>query len=144
MFSKTSGSQEWRYFILSTWRVATLFRFDHIWSKVTRTGRMRHAILRLDKPPDLLREGTLSALRSQHPDWATDCPYPTRGKNMPLINLVITLIVVGVLLWLINRYIPMASSIKSILNVVVVLVVVVWLLQAVGLWAGISSFRVGR
>lgn len=63
---------------------------------------------------------------------------------MPLINLVITLIVVGVLLWLINRYIPMASSIKSILNVVVVLVVVVWLLQTLGLWSGISSFRVGR
>ena len=63
---------------------------------------------------------------------------------MPLVNLVVTLIVVGVALWLINRYIPMASSIKSILNIVVVLVVVVWLLQAVGLWNGISSFRVGR
>jgi undecaprenyl pyrophosphate phosphatase UppP len=63
---------------------------------------------------------------------------------MPLVNLVIALIVVGVALWLINRYIPMASSIKSILNVVVVVVVVVWVLQAVGLWGGISTFRVGR
>lgn len=63
---------------------------------------------------------------------------------MPLINIVIALIVIGVLLYLINRYIPMASSIKSILNVVIVVVVVVWLLQAFGLWAGISSFRVGR
>jgi hypothetical protein len=70
--------------------------------------------------------------------------HPAGVKNVPLVNLVVTLIVVGVALWLINRFIPMASSIKSILNVVVVLVVVVWLLQAVGLWSGISSFRVGR
>jgi hypothetical protein len=63
---------------------------------------------------------------------------------MPLINLVIALVIVGVALYLINRYIPMASSIKSILNVVVVVAVAVWVLQAVGLWAGISSYRVGR
>ena len=63
---------------------------------------------------------------------------------MPLINVVVALIVVGMLLWLVNRYIPMASSIKSILNVVVVVAVVVWVLQAVGLWSGISTFRVGR
>jgi len=63
---------------------------------------------------------------------------------MPLINIVVTLIVVGVLLALINRYIPMASSIKSILNVVVAVVVAVWMLQAFGLWGGLSSFRVGR
>jgi undecaprenyl pyrophosphate phosphatase UppP len=64
--------------------------------------------------------------------------------NMPLINIVIALVIVGVALYLINRYIPMASSIKSILNVVVVVAVAVWVLQAVGLWGGISSFRVGR
>ncbi|HSM77174.1 MAG TPA: Thivi_2564 family membrane protein [Bryobacteraceae bacterium] len=63
---------------------------------------------------------------------------------MPLVNLVLVLIIVGVALWLINRYIPMASSIKSILNIVVVIVVAVWVLQAVGLWSGISNFRVGR
>ena len=63
---------------------------------------------------------------------------------MPLINLVVVLVVVGVVLYLINRYIPMASSIKSILNVVVVVVVIIWVLQAVGLWAGVSNFRVGR
>jgi hypothetical protein len=63
---------------------------------------------------------------------------------MPLVNLVFTLIVVGMALWLINRFIPMASSIKSILNVVVVVFVAIWVLQAVGLWAGISSFRVGK
>ena len=62
---------------------------------------------------------------------------------MPLVNLVLVLVVVGVVLYLINRYIPMASSIKSILNVVVVVVVVIWVLQAVGLWRGISNIRVG-
>jgi predicted membrane protein len=62
---------------------------------------------------------------------------------MPLLNLVIALIVVGVALYLINRYIPMASSIKSILNVVVVVSVCVWVLQATGLWGGMAGFRVG-
>jgi hypothetical protein len=63
---------------------------------------------------------------------------------MPLLNLVVVLIVVGVALYLINRYIPMASSIKTILNVVVVIGVCVWLLQAVGLWASVSTFRLTR
>jgi hypothetical protein len=65
-------------------------------------------------------------------------------KKMPLINLVLALIVVGVALWLINRFIPMASSIKTILNVVVVVAVGVWVLQAAGLWGSVTSFRVGR
>jgi len=60
---------------------------------------------------------------------------------MPLLNLVVVLIIVGVALYLINRYIPMASSIKTILNVVVVVAVCVWLLQAVGLWGNVTSFR---
>jgi len=63
---------------------------------------------------------------------------------MPLINLVVTLIFVGVALWLINNYIPMASSIKTILNAVVVVAVVVWVLQATGLWGSVTSFRVSR
>ncbi|QOY86434.1 Thivi_2564 family membrane protein [Paludibaculum fermentans] len=63
---------------------------------------------------------------------------------MPLLNLVIVLIVVGVGLYLINRYIPMASSIKTILNVLVVVCVCVWLLQAVGLWTNVSNYRVTR
>lgn len=62
---------------------------------------------------------------------------------MPLINIVVALVIVGVGLYLINRYIPMASSIKSILNAVVVIAVLVWLLQVLGLWTGISGFRVG-
>jgi predicted membrane protein len=63
---------------------------------------------------------------------------------MPLMNIVIALIVVGVGLWLINRYIPMASSIKTILNVVVVVAVCVWVLQVVGLWGQFSTFRITR
>ena len=60
---------------------------------------------------------------------------------MPLVNIVIALIVVGVLLWLINTFIPMASSIKTILNVVVVVSVVIWVLQAVGLWSRVTSYK---
>lgn len=63
---------------------------------------------------------------------------------MPLIQVVIALIVVGVLLWLINRYIPMQSSIKSILNGVVVIAVVVWLLKVFGLWSSIANMHVGK
>jgi len=56
----------------------------------------------------------------------------------PLITVIITLVVVGLILWLINRYIPMASSIKSILNIVVVIVVIIWLLKVFGIWGGSS------
>ncbi|MEO6910698.1 MAG: Thivi_2564 family membrane protein [Edaphobacter sp.] len=63
---------------------------------------------------------------------------------MPLMQVVITLIVVGVLLWLVNRFIPMQSSIKSILNGVVVVVVVLWLLNVFGLFHSLSNIRVGR
>ena len=63
---------------------------------------------------------------------------------MPLLNVVVILIVVGVGLYLINRYIPMASSIKTILNIVVVVVVCVWLLQAAGLWGNVTNFRLKR
>ena len=62
---------------------------------------------------------------------------------MPLIQILITLIVVGVLLWLVNRFIPMASTIKSILNAVVVIGVVVWLLNVFGLFQSLSRIRVG-
>jgi len=63
---------------------------------------------------------------------------------MPLINLVFALIVVGIALWLVNRYIPMASSIKTILNVVVVIAVSVFVLKSAGLWGDVTSFRIGR
>ena len=63
-------------------------------------------------------------------------------QKMPLLNIVVMLIVVGVGLYLINRFIPMASSIKSILNIVVVIAVVVWILQVTGLWGPIASYRI--
>ena len=63
---------------------------------------------------------------------------------MPLLNLVVMLIVVGVALWLVYRYIPIASSIKAILNVVVVVAVGVFVLKAAGLWGDIASFRIGH
>ncbi len=51
---------------------------------------------------------------------------------MPLINVVLTLVVVGVVLWLINTYIPMQGTIKTILNWVVVICVIIWLLYGFG------------
>jgi len=63
---------------------------------------------------------------------------------MPLIQVVIVLIVVGVLLWLVNQYIPMDSKIKSILNVVVVIAVVLWLLSTFGLFDSITNIRIGK
>jgi hypothetical protein len=64
--------------------------------------------------------------------------------RMPFITIVLVLIVVGVVLWLINTYIPMQSAIKTILNVVVVIAVAVWVLQATGLWGSVSSYRISR
>jgi hypothetical protein len=61
---------------------------------------------------------------------------------MPLLTICLVLIVVGVLLWLINTYIPMDRKIKNILNIVVVIVVVIWLLQAFGLLGSLASVRV--
>ncbi len=63
---------------------------------------------------------------------------------MSLVSLIVVLVVVGVLLWLVNNYIPMDGKIKNILNIVVVIGVVLWLLQAFGLLSGISSIHVGR
>jgi hypothetical protein len=60
---------------------------------------------------------------------------------MPLLNLVVILIVVGVALYLINTRIPMASSIKLILNIGVVVIVCVWLLQAAGVWGNMAGVR---
>jgi hypothetical protein len=69
-------------------------------------------------------------------------PLSEEHQKMPLLNIVVMLIIVGVGLYLINRFIPMASSIKSILNVVVVVVVCVWLLKVFGLWGSLSTYRV--
>lgn len=58
---------------------------------------------------------------------------------MSLITVVIVLIIVGVLLWLANTYIPMDHKIRLILNIVVVIAVVVWLLQGFGLLSGVDT-----
>lgn len=63
---------------------------------------------------------------------------------MPLVTVVITLLVVGLLLWLVNRYIPMQGTIKGILNAVVVIVIVIWLLNVFGLLHYVTQFRVGQ
>ena len=61
---------------------------------------------------------------------------------MPLISVVVTLVIVGVVLWLINTYIPMAGSIKSILNIVVIIVVAIWLLQTFGILGNINGIHI--
>jgi hypothetical protein len=63
---------------------------------------------------------------------------------MPLVQIVIVLIVIGVLLWLVNSYIPMDGKIKNILNAIVVICVVVWLLQVFGLLGAINGIHVGQ
>ena len=63
---------------------------------------------------------------------------------MPLVSLIAILIVVGVVLWLINTYIPMASAIKSLLNIVVFVVVLVWVLQGFGIIGPIPGVTMPR
>ena len=63
---------------------------------------------------------------------------------MPLITLVIVLVVVGVVLWLINSYIPMQATIKKILNIVVVIAVILWLLSAFGVIGSLDTIRIGN
>lgn len=62
---------------------------------------------------------------------------------MSLVSLVVTLIVVGVLLWLVNAYIPMDAQIKKILNIVVVIAVVLWVLSIFLGGSNIAAIRVG-
>jgi hypothetical protein len=63
---------------------------------------------------------------------------------VPLLTVVLTLLVVGVLLWLVNTYVPMQGTIKGILNAVVVIVVVLWIMNIFGLYHYINQFRVGQ
>jgi hypothetical protein len=62
---------------------------------------------------------------------------------MPLLQIVVVLVVVGLLLWLVNSFIPMQGTIKSILNAVVVIAVVLWLLNIFGLFHSFSHIHVG-
>lgn len=61
---------------------------------------------------------------------------------MPILTILLVLVVAGVLLWLINNYIPMQPTIKKILNVVVIIILVLWLLKAFGAWAYLAEIRV--
>ena len=61
---------------------------------------------------------------------------------MSLIGLILTLVVVGVLLWLLNNYVPMDPKIKTIINVVIVIVVVIWRLQAFGVLGSLRDLRI--
>lgn len=63
---------------------------------------------------------------------------------MPLINVIVVLVVVGVLLWLVNKFIPMEPSIKSILNAVVIIAVVLWILALFLPIGSLNQIRVGH
>ena len=63
---------------------------------------------------------------------------------MPILQLIITLVVAGVGLWLINTYIPMDGKIKKILNVAVVIILILWLLSVFGIVGSLSSIHIGR
>lgn len=61
---------------------------------------------------------------------------------MPILTIIIVILVTGVILWLINRYIPMQQTIKNILNAVVVIVLVIWLLKVFGLLSSLQNITV--
>ena len=62
---------------------------------------------------------------------------------MPFMNVILTLILVGVVLWLVNTYLPMDGKIKSILNVVIVIAVIFWLLNVFGVLGTLGVARIG-
>jgi len=69
-------------------------------------------------------------------------PHHLKIITMPLLTILIVLVVVGVILWLINNYVPMDRKIKNILNVVAVIVVVIWLLQVFGVLGSLKNLHV--
>jgi hypothetical protein len=69
--------------------------------------------------------------------WFINLYSPMAGKVRTALNVVLTLIVVGALLWLVNNFVPMAGSISAILNIVVVVGISVWVLKVFGLWNSI-------
>jgi uncharacterized membrane protein YidH (DUF202 family) len=89
----------------------------------------------------LIAKGVCVNLPAREGHWVPR--LTTQEIPMPLVTLVIVLIVVGVLLWLVNNYIPMDRKIKSILNAVVVIAVVLWLLSVFDLLDGITNYRIG-
>lgn len=61
---------------------------------------------------------------------------------MPILTILLVIVIVGLLLWVVNSYIPMDAKIKQILNIVVVIILIIWLLKAFGVFAGLSNVRV--
>jgi hypothetical protein len=61
---------------------------------------------------------------------------------MTLVNLIIILVVIGLVMWLINTYIPMAAGIKSLINIVVFVVVLIWVLRIFGLVTSIPGVHI--
>jgi hypothetical protein len=62
---------------------------------------------------------------------------------MSLLSIIVTIVIVGVLLWVVNSFIPMDGKIRKILNVVVVILLILWLLQAFGVLGSLGNVRVG-
>ena len=62
---------------------------------------------------------------------------------MPILTILLVIVLVGVLLWAVNSFIPMDAKVRSILNVVVVILLIIWLLQAFGVLHGLANIRVG-
>jgi hypothetical protein len=118
-------------------------RSDHI----QLIGILRSWIpVKPDGEPTSREQNILKQLRSRQHLHAGERRWPAnqgRFKIMPLIQLLEVLVVVGVLLWLVNRFIPMQGSIKSILNGVVVIAVVLWLLNVFGLFHSLARIHVG-
>jgi hypothetical protein len=86
---------------------------------------------------------TLKSGRCLKTDERCQLAEQERSTIMPLIQLLEVLVVVGVLLWLVNRFIPMQGTIKSIFNGVVVIATVLWILNAFGLFQSLSRVHVG-
>jgi hypothetical protein len=70
-------------------------------------------------------------------------PCEEKEREMPLLQILLVLVVIGVLLWLVNSFIPMQGTIKSILNAVVVIGTVLWLLNIFGLFHSLSHIHIG-
>ncbi len=61
---------------------------------------------------------------------------------MPILTVIIVILIAGVILWLVNSYIPMQRTIKTILNIVVVVILVIWLLQVFGVLSSLQSLTI--
>ena len=111
------------------------------WARQKVTGGQQVSPRAVDQPsPGLRRDKGQPPLPVRRRVVGLD-PIPLRGgsgyaRDMPLLNVVLTLVVVGVVLWLINTYIPMQGTIKKIMNFVVVVAVIIWLLYGFGIING--------